>query len=390
MPRPSLERLWTYRAGSRITSAPVVAHRLVLVGTWNGDVVALDVATGARRWVASLGANGDEVYGGPRGVVGSVAVSDDVAYAASGNCVVAAIDVKTGLVLWRRTVCSTAHNDDIYASPAVGGRRVLIGVSVLADRPTDRGREIALDSASGRTAWEMYPQRYEGTGTGITATALIDAEGTVAYVGTGNPTPMYAPPAGPDLYSDSIISFDMSTGHIRWAHQVHPHDTHDNDFMASPNVFTSAAGTLLIGEGNKDATYYAVDAASGHLIWQRALMPWQPSASIIGTAVVNGDAIFVPVFVDRDTGLLAAVGSSNGEVRWEQQTGGLYGAPIVVSNFVFVNEAAGRLRAFSAGEGCDVGSWDLGGSATGRGLAFDNGRVFDTAGSRVLVYAARL
>ena len=385
-PRLHLEPLWTYHADSRITSAPALASGLVLVGTWKGDVVALDAATGVLKWHASLGANGDELYGGPRGVVGSVVVSGSVAYAASGSCVAAAFDVQTGRTRWRRTICSTARNDDIFASPAVGGGLVLIGISILGDRPTDRGREIALDASTGRTVWEQYPERYAGTGTGITATALIDSADGIAYVGTGNPTPMYSPPAGPDLYSDSILALDLVTGNIRWAHQVHAHDTHDNDFMASPNALVGPRGDALIGEANKDATYYAVDSSSGRLVWQRQLMTSQPSASIIGTAAVNGDAIFVPVYAGKYIGLLAALGASNGEVRWQRQTGGLYGAPLVAENIVFVNLSAGWLHAYSAGEGCALGAWDLGGPATGRGLAFANGRLYDAAGSRLLAF----
>src|SRR5579863_4296903 len=57
-----LRPVWVYKADSFITSTPILSGGLAYVGTGNGDVVALDVASGEVRWTAHLGANSDEVY----------------------------------------------------------------------------------------------------------------------------------------------------------------------------------------------------------------------------------------------------------------------------------------------------------------------------------------
>ncbi|MGP6157942.1 MAG: DUF4127 family protein, partial [Vulcanimicrobiaceae bacterium] len=272
-----LQPLWYYRADSRITSSPTVAGGTVFAGTWNGGVLALGAQSGSLLWSAALGANSDMLYGGPRGVIGAVAVDDGVAYAVSGSCTAGAFAAGDGRERWRRQICTTAKNDDTYASPAVTANEVLLGIDVLADRPTDRGYELALDKRTGTVLWTFHPQRYAGTGAGISATPAVDPSLGMAFVGTGNPTPLGKPLPGPDAYSESICALDLRDGRLAWAFgPIHPHDTRDEDLFSSPNIFTVDAGgrtRRLVGEAGKDGVYYAVDERTGQLDWERAVAP---------------------------------------------------------------------------------------------------------------------
>lgn len=386
-----LARRWTYNADSTITSTPTESNGLVYVGTWNGGVVALSAADGAVRWKAHLRANPDEVYGGPRGVLGSIAIAEGVAYASSGGCEAAAFDAQTGKELWRRTICDVAKNDDVYASPVVAGGLVLVGVGILADRPTDRGREIALDARTGETRWSIEPALYHGSGAGVSSTPAVDADKRIAYVGTGNPTPMNAPPPGDDPGSDSILAIDMRSGRTLWTFgPIHPHDTQDDDLFASPNRFnagTRAKPRWVIGEGGKDGTYYAVDATDGKPLWRRTLAPASPSAMIVGTAAVSNGAVFVPLY-NGGSGSLTALRASDGAILWQAATGGEYEAPAVRGSIVFTTETSGWLDAFKAGDGKIAGRWRLCGSAKGRGPAADADGVIVAAGRCLTYYDA--
>ncbi|HXW52319.1 MAG TPA: PQQ-binding-like beta-propeller repeat protein [Candidatus Acidoferrales bacterium] len=365
----SLKKGWVYRAGSRITSTPTVDAGLVFVGTWSGDALAIDASSGKIRWRAHLGANPDEVYGGPRGVIGSIALAGGVAYAASGNCTLAALEEQSGKLHWRVTICDNGKNDDMYASPVVVDGMVLVGVDMLADRPTDRGREIALDAANGRLLWTFEPARYAGEGAGVSATPAVDDARKIVFVGSGNPLPRDNPPPGPDPGSDSIYALDLATGKPRWVYgPVHPHDTNDEDFFGSPNliVLGGVHPRLVIGEGNKDGTYYAVDATSGAPLWRTQIPGGSPSASIIGTPAVAGDTIFVSIY-DGASGSLTALRASDGTVMWQRATGGEYEAPLVAFGEVFTTEIPGRLDAFSPGSGKPLGTWGVCAPAMGRG-----------------------
>jgi polyvinyl alcohol dehydrogenase (cytochrome) len=383
-----LHPLWSYHAQRWITSTPTVVSGLVYVGTWRGDVVALDASTGKVRWVANLGANPDEFYGQTRGVTSSIAVSKGVAYAVSGSCRAGAFDARTGAKLWVRTICSIARNDDTYATPVVANRLVLFGIDILGDRPTDRGSLLALDARTGATRWQLFPQRYVGTGTGISATAVIDVTRDIGYVGTGNPTPISSPPPGPDAYSESILAFDLRNGAIVWAYgPVHPHDLHDNDLFASPALFT-VNGRAIVGEGGKDGIYYAVDARSGKLVWRTVVEPGDPYAAVIGAAAFAGGRIFVPVFAGAH-GALVALGARDGKVIWSRQLGGVYEAPALWQNVVFDVNVNGTLVALDAASGRRLLTMQLRGHSYGRGPRVDGSTLYAAAGPTLTAYAIR-
>ncbi|HTU69464.1 MAG TPA: PQQ-binding-like beta-propeller repeat protein [Candidatus Baltobacteraceae bacterium] len=386
----TLKPIWSYHATHWITSMPTVADGSVYVGTWGGTVLALDATSGRLRWRSALGANPDQFYGQTRGVVSSIAVTGRVAYAVSGSCLAGAFDTGTGRTLWKRRVCSIARNDDTYATPVVADGVVLIGIDVLGDRPTDRGSIVALDARTGTPRWRLFPERYRGSGTGISATPAVDPVRGIAYVGTGNPTPIGSPPAGPDPYSDSIISFDVHSGRVRWVFgPIHPHDTHDRDMFASPNRFTVGTGSRareVIGEGGKDGIYYAVDAADGHLVWRTPVDPADPYASIIGSAACGSGLIFVPVYGGAH-GALVALSQRTGRMRWRASLAGIYEAPALWKGIVFVIGVNGTLAAFDAADGRRLLTMHVTGRSYGRGPRAQGSRLYVTAGSRVTAYA---
>jgi polyvinyl alcohol dehydrogenase (cytochrome) len=379
-----LIRTWTYVAASRITSTPTSEGDTVYVGTWRGNVLALDAATGRVRWKTYLGANGDETYGGPRGVIGSVALDGGTAYAASGNCTLTALNAATGTRLWRTTICDMGRNDDVYSSPVVADGLVLIGIDLMADRPTDRGRELALDAATGRVRWVYEPARYTGPGSGVSASAAVDPAAGIAYIGSGNPLPMRHPPPGPDPGSDSIIALDLRTGKALWTFgPSHPHDAFDEDFFASPNLFAVTIGgrrVTVVGEGSKDGSYYAVDAATGRLLWKTRVPDASGGAAIIGAAAVGDGVVFVPLY-DGNRGSLTALRARDGAVLWQEPTGPEYGGVVLWGNEVVTLETTGWLDAFAAGTGRPLGRWRVCAPAFGRGPSVARGALYVASGT---------
>lgn len=372
-------RIWAHQEPGWMLAVPAIVNGVVYEGTTRGEVLALDERDGNVLWRAALGANPDETYGNPRGVISSIVIRGDVAFAVSGSCEAAALDSRNGAVLWKRRICSMARNDDTFASPALAGGLVLFSIDVIADRPTDSGREIALDAGTGALVWSFSPVRYHGTGGGISATPAVDSSNGLAIIGTGNPTPMNAPPPGSDPYTDSVIAVDARTGRWRWVTQLLAHDANDFDVFTSPKLLrirVHGRRVAAVGVTLKNSRYVMLEERSGRILWQRQLvaaMHWMQS---IGVPAASGDTIVVPVFHGPSDGELVALNKNDGSILWRARTGGIYEEPVVWHGAVVVAQANGVIAAFDLRTGRGLGRVNVPSKLYGRGLALDGDTLF--------------
>ena len=91
VPPATLKVLWTYEAGDVIDSSAAIADGVVYVGGGNGDLIALDLASGALRWKYTTG-----------NLIGesSPAVGSDVVYIGDLGGIVHAVNTRDGKALW--------------------------------------------------------------------------------------------------------------------------------------------------------------------------------------------------------------------------------------------------------------------------------------------------
>src|SRR5262249_29429232 len=140
---------WTRKVGSVFSSAALAGDR-VLCGSDEGALHALDAATGAVSWAASLGAK----------VRATPTVSGDVAVVGAFDGRVAAVRVADGTEAW-----TAALGHGIYSSACVAGDTVVLGcheghlhgldlrTGVVRFQATTRGPVISAPAA----AWAMPP-----------------------------------------------------------------------------------------------------------------------------------------------------------------------------------------------------------------------------------------
>ncbi|MFD8737466.1 PQQ-binding-like beta-propeller repeat protein [Streptomyces sp. NPDC059618] len=120
---------WMHIIGHLVRSSPAVVDGTVYVGSDDRRVYALDAATGGIRWVHTTGS----------GVNSSPAVVDGTVYVGSFDHKVYALDAATGDVRWTHTTGA-----EVVSSPAVVDGIVYIGSA--------NGTVYALDAATGRTS----------------------------------------------------------------------------------------------------------------------------------------------------------------------------------------------------------------------------------------------
>jgi alcohol dehydrogenase (cytochrome c) len=93
----------------------------------------------------------------------------------------------------------------------------------------------------------------------------VDEEKGVVYLATANPKPdwnaTYRP--GPNLYTDSVVALNITTGDMLWFFQATPHDIYDYD--CAWNTVLSKEG--LVFKGCKNGVVYALNASDGSLVW---------------------------------------------------------------------------------------------------------------------------
>ncbi len=256
-------------AGS-FAAAPIVAGGVVYIQDLYANVYAIDLATGKLRWEYAL--NTAEVTGpGPDGV----AVANGVVYGTSPGTAFA-LDAATGKPIWVDSGLLTKQQGTFEIQPQVADGRVYLG-SGYGPGPGG-GVLIALDAATGRELW-TFDTVLDGPTAGVRSaglgaggaweTPLVGTDGSVTF-GTGNPyqTPGSAmSDRSAQLYTDSDVNLDAATGRLRWYYQGVPDDFKDYDMQASPVAATIGGRPAVLGSG-KMGYVYAMDAATGSLIWK--------------------------------------------------------------------------------------------------------------------------
>jgi len=111
-------------------SSPTVVNGVVYVGSYDGNVYALNAATGAKLWSFLTGGI---AYPTP-------AVANGVVFAGSNDHNVYALNAATGAKLWSYT---TGY--DVVSSPAVANGVVYVG--------SEDGKVYALKAATGAKLW---------------------------------------------------------------------------------------------------------------------------------------------------------------------------------------------------------------------------------------------
>lgn len=250
-------------------SFPVERDGVLYVTTAQARVVAMDAYTGQTRWTYT------PVLHVPRGIPEAnrgVALAGDHVYVLTADDQLIALNRHTGHMLFDVTVADVNAGNFETMAPLVADGNVIVGCS--GGDMGIRGFVAAYSAATGKFLWRFYTIPARGTGwvpaTGshgggaVWTTPAYSPQTHAIYFGTGNPSPDYygEQRPGPNLYTDCVISLDISTGKMRWYQQEVPHDLWDYD-VASPPILFPVNHQLAVGEAGKDGFWYEWDANTG-------------------------------------------------------------------------------------------------------------------------------
>ena len=389
-----------------MTASPVVAGDTIYLQDMQGNVFALDRATGRLKW--------EQRYSIPTEGPNGVAIGYGMVFATLGDTAeVVALAAATGAELWRVDL-SNNPGEGIDMAPTVYDNVVYVstvpGTSTEFYEGGQRGVLSALDAKTGAPLWSfdtttdnLWGNPVVNSGGGLWHPLSVDAAGNL-YFGTANPGPwpgvetrLGAFPngssrPGPNDYANSLVSLDSRTGAIRWHHNAKPHDLFDHDFQATPVLVTLPTNgretTIAIGAG-KTGTVIAFDAATGALLWKTAVGKHQndelreippgetvevypgtlggvetPMAYAAGTLfvpVVNRWSRFTATTQEvgqplaEATGELVALNAADGSLKWRVDLPQMpLGGTAVANDVVFISTIDGVLRAYQAATGAEL------------------------------------
>ncbi len=174
------EQLWATDAGTSVFAGPAVGEGLAIVGNADdGELIALDAATGAARW--TLTREADYFIGGASVVDGTVFIPTTDG---DGGGSLLAVDAATGTLRWE----AATHGDGQGSTPAVYGDLVIAGSHGL-------GLVVAYDRETGEPVWQ-----YAVSGA-VSASVMVTDDGFVV---------------GGSQLDNRIWALDASTGALAW------------------------------------------------------------------------------------------------------------------------------------------------------------------------------
>jgi len=147
---------WQFKSGARITSSPAVANGTVFFESYDGNLYALEAAGGTLKWKFATGGErrfaGRNLHGTlPKGetmpdpfdfFLSSPAVWNRIVYFGSGDGNIYALDTASGALKWK-----FATGDVVHASPAIADGTLYIG--------SWDSWFYALDAATGVVKWRF-------------------------------------------------------------------------------------------------------------------------------------------------------------------------------------------------------------------------------------------
>jgi outer membrane protein assembly factor BamB len=306
---------WKFHTKGMVFSSPAIAGGVVYVGSNDGNLYAVDLASGTQKWKFATKSR----------IPSSPAVADGVVYFVSYDGSLYAVNVADGKMKWkfqtsgeRRYAGTHLHGSqpiaeampdpfDFYlSSPVVWKGSIFFG--------SGDGNIYSLDAASGAVNWSFK------TGDVVHASPAI-ADGTV-FIGS---------------WDSYFYALDAITGKEEWRFKTGEDPVIHNQVGIQSSA---AVADGIVYFGCRDSSFYAVYVKTGLKKWS---FPNQGSWVISSPAVVDG----VVYFATSDSGLFHALDAKTGTPVFSLKFQGwpMFSSPAIVGNMIYIGSHSGRLFA---------------------------------------------
>ncbi len=279
---------WMFQHGipGKFETTPLIFGGMMYLTGPSNHSWALDLLTGRPVWHAGK-AVPSEVNLCCGQVNRGFAVLGDRLFKVNLEAKLAAMDAKTGAVIWETTIDDVRKGYSTTLAPLVAKNLVLVGIAG-AEFGT-RGFVDAYDAGTGKRVWRFWTVAGPGEpggeswggdswkrgGGSVWITGTYDPDLNLVYWGTGNPGPDLNGDdrPGDNLYTCSLVALDLDSGKLRWHFQFTPHDLHDWDAISDPVLIDLPGGARplkAVVQANRNGFYYVLDRQSGKMLAAKA------------------------------------------------------------------------------------------------------------------------
>jgi PQQ-dependent dehydrogenase (methanol/ethanol family) len=412
--------------GVMYLTTPVVYHKM--------KIIALDAATGARIWETTYNLGAFKICCGPVNRGPTVAYGN--VYFVTLDDKLVALDAKTGKQVFAAIVADTTVGYSETMTPQIYKHQVIVGSA--GGEWAIRGFVASYDATTGKENWRWQStdpgtfagDSYKSGGGMVWTTPAIDGDRNLLVFSTGNPNPdLYGNTRqGDNLYTDSIVGLDLTTGKLRWAYQEVKHDVWDYDATSPVVLFDVDVDGKTVhaaGEAGKVGWFFIVDRETGKLVRKSdPYVAFSPNAFSQPTKKgvdmlpgANGGAEWSPpayspvtkyVYVlamdqlmtfttqpasntkgalrlgsafanvnphGLQDGRLVAIDTETGKIAWTKTTAQplIGGALATAGNLVFMGEGDGDFDAFDAKSGDELWHYNLGAGVDAPPITYEVG-----------------
>jgi quinohemoprotein ethanol dehydrogenase len=289
------------------------------ISTGADDVIAVDPKTGKEIWrhEGNLNPEISSVCCGweSRGLAYN---GKETLYNARIDGKVLALNINTGEVEWETEVFNW-KKDNATSISAPLYYKGLLYVGNSGSEFLARGRVTALDAETGKVKWKFWTTgdghdpvadpTWEGEssklgGSGLWHAPAIDKKNNTLIFGTSTVGPDVngSQRGGEDLYSNSLVAIDATTGKYKWHFQIVHHDVWDDTVNSPVVLFTAHIGGKEVEAAAitpKSPWIYAVNAENGKPIYpgKEVKVPQAPENKTWPTQWVPSTKPLVPMVI---------------------------------------------------------------------------------------------
>ncbi len=292
---------WTGDKEARYAGGPGVGEGTVAIGSLNGDVVALDAATGAQKWTAKVQ---NEVITAP-------AIGGGMVFVRSNDGRVTAFDAGSGERRWSWRGDMPALTVRGNAPLALGPGYVFVG--------NDNGKLVALSATEGAELWDLTVAQPEGRSE---LDRMNDIDGAPLLQGATLFVSSYKP---------QTMAIEAPSGRPLWVQN------------GQGGVGGLGAGGDRLALTDAKDVVWGLDANTGAPMWQQPSYPRRllTAPAVVGNHVVVGDFDGYLHWFSLDDGRMSA--------RTRASRKPIRAQPVVAGDLVLVQDSDGNLGAYRAG-----------------------------------------